>query len=164
MTEPSIENENKNVNEIKQTIIEETRKVKIPYFSYEEDPLLISPKKESKRKIPIFDLNQVFKINFSYNFDMLKSLLESLINNQQETQKELLKIRKESEIKINELERKIIDMKISISNPESIQELEKEKGKLQIESEKMKNKVLKEKYLEDEKNEYAMINLEVNIF
>ena len=107
MTEPSIENENRNVNEIKQTIIEETRKVKIPYFSYEEDPLLISPKKESKRKIPIFDLNQVFKINFSYNFDMLKSLLESLINNQQETQKELLKIRKESEIKINELERKI---------------------------------------------------------
>ena len=74
------ENENKNINEVKQTIIEESRKVKIPYLTYEEeDPLQISPKKQSKGKIPIFDLNQIFKINFSYNFELLKSLLESLI-------------------------------------------------------------------------------------
>ena len=160
-----METGNNNVNEIKQTIIEETRKVKIPYFTYEEeDPLQISYKKENNRKIPIFDLNQVFKINFSYNFDMLKSLLESLINNQLETQKELLNIKKGSELKINELERRIIDMKISMSDPKYIQELEEEKGKLQIESEKMKNKVLKEKILETEKSEYAIINLEVNIY
>ena len=163
MTEAEIENKNK--NEIKQTIIEESRKVKIPYLTYEdEDPLRISPQKQSKGKIPIFDLNQIFQINFSYNFELLKSLLESLINNQQETQKDLLNIKKESELKINELERRIIDMKISMSDPEYAQELEKEKGKLQLESEKMKNKVLKEKNLESEKSEYAVINLEVNIF
>ena len=55
-------------------------------------------------------------------------------------------------------------MKISMSDPEYAQELEKEKGKLQIESEKMKNKVLKEKNLESEKSEYAVIKLEVNFF
>ena len=124
----------------------------------------MSPKKQNKEKIPIFDLNQIFKINFSYNFELLKSLLQSLINNQQETQKELLNVKKESELKINELERKLIDMKISMSDPKYIQELEKEKGQLQIESEKMKNRVLKEKNLENEKNEYAVINLEVNIY
>jgi len=141
------ENENTNINEIKQTIIEESRKVKIPYLTYEdEDPLRISPQKQSKGKIPIFDLNQIFQINFSYNFELLKSLLESLINNQQETQKELLNIKKESGLKINELERRIIDMKISMSDPEYAQELEKEKN------------------LESEKSEYAVINLEVNIF
>ena len=75
-----------------------------------------------------------------------------------------MNIKKESELKINELERRIIDMKISMSDPEYAQELEKEKGKLQIESEKMKNKVLKEKNLESEKSEYVVNNLEVNIF
>ena len=110
----------------------------------------------------MFDLNQIFKINFSYDFDLLKSLLESLINNQQETQKELLKMKKENEIKVNELERRIIDMKISMSDPKYIKDLEIEKGKLQIESEKIKNKVLKEKILEEEKKEYAITNIGVN--
>ena len=163
MTE--INKEESNNKEIKQTIIEETHKIKIPYYAYEEEAKLSPNKtKNNQKEIPIYDLNQIFKINFSYNFELLKSLLESLINNQQETQKELLNIKKESELKINELERRIIDMKISMSDPEYAQELEKEKGKLQIESEKMKNKVLKEKNLESEKSEYAVNNLEVNIF
>lgn len=160
MTEADIEN--KNVNEIKKTFIEENRKVTIPYFTYEEEDQSQLPSKiQIKGKIPIFDLNQIFKFNFSYNFDLLKSLLESLINNQQETQKELLKVKKESDLKMNELERRIIDMKIAISDPNHIKELELEKGKLQKESEKMKNTVLQERNLEEEKKEYSIKTLEV---
>ena len=151
-----------NKKEIKQANIEETRKIKIPYLTYaEEDPLQSSNENKNKGKIPIFDLNQIFKINFSYNFDLLKGLLESLINNQQETQKELLIMKKEYEIKLNELETKIIDMKIAMSEPKYIEELVSEKEKLENESEKIKSKVIKEKNLEIEKNEYKIQNLEV---
>ena len=151
-----------NKKEIKQTNIEETRKIKIPYLTYaEENPLQSSYENNNRGKIPIFDLNQIFKINFSYNFDLLKGLLESLINNQQETQKELLIMKKEYEIKLNELETKIIDMKIAMSEPKYIEELVSEKEKLENESEKIKSKVIKEKNLEIEKNEYAIQNLEV---
>ena len=154
--------EKNNINEINQKIIEETRKIKIPYFTYEEeDPSQMNLKNKNKGKIPIYDLNEIFKINFSYNFDLLKGLLESLINNQKETQKELAKIKKEYDIKINELERNIIDMKITTSDPKYIQELQQEKEQLQIESEKIKNKVLKEKYLELERDKLSIENLEV---
>ena len=158
------ENENKIINEVKQTIIEESRKVKIPYYTYEEETKLNQIKsKNNPKEIPIFDLNQIFKINFSYNFDLLKGLLESLIKNQQETQKDLLKSKKESEMKINELERKIIDMKILICDPKHIQDLETEKEKLKEKSEKMKMKVIKEINLESKKDEHPMQIVEVNI-
>ena len=162
MTE--INKEESNNKEIKQTIIEETHKIKIPYYAYEEEAKLSPNKtKNNKKEIPIYDLNQIFKINFSYNFDLLKGLLESLIKNQQETQKDLLKSKKESEMKINELERKIIDMKILISDPKHIQDLETEKEKLKEKSEKMKMKVIKEINLESEKDEHPIQIVEVNI-
>ena len=162
MTE--INKEESNNKEIKQTIIEETHKIKIPYYAYEEEAKLSPNKtKNNKKEIPIYDLNQIFKINFSYNFDLLKGLLESLIKNQQETQKDLLKSKKESEMKINELERKIIDMKILISDPKHIQDLETEKEKLEEKSEKMKMKVIKEINLESEKDEHPIQIVEVNI-
>ena len=63
----------------------------------------------------------------------------------------MLLIKKENEIKINELERKIIDMKIENSDPDLIKELQIKKDKLEIESEKIKNKVLKEKNLPSDK-------------
>jgi hypothetical protein len=85
--------------------------------------------------------------------DLLKGLLETLIKNQQETQKDLLNSKKESEMKINELERKIIDMKILISDPNQIQILETEKEKLKEKSEKMRVKVIKEINLESKKDE-----------
>ena len=156
--------ENIEIKNIKINQIEENRKVKIPYLTYEdEDSSILNNKSDSKKsKIPVFDLNNIFKINFSYDFDLLKNLLESLINNQQETQKEMLLIKKESEIKINELERKIIDMKIENSDPDLIKELQIKKDKLEIESEKIKNKVLKEKNLPSDKGKYADQNLEVN--
>ena len=112
---------------------------------------------ENKRKeIPIFDLNKIFQINLSYNFDILKSLLETLITNQVESQKELLNLKKENEIKINEIERMIVDMKIALSNPHPkvLEELQKEKQKLQHDAQKIKNKIIKEKVLENkERNE-----------
>ena len=112
---------------------------------------------ENKRKeIPIFDLNKIFQINLSYNFDILKSLLETLITNQVESQKELLNLKKENEIKINEIERMIVDMKIALSNPHPkvLEELQKEKQKLQQDAQKIKNKIIKEKVLENkERNE-----------
>ena len=162
MTE--INKEENNNKEIKRTIIEETHKIKIPYYAYEEEAKLSPNKtKNNQKEIPIYDLNQIFKINFSYNFDLLKGLLESLIKNQQETQKDLLKSKKESEMKINELESKIIDMKILISDPKHIQDLETEKEKLKEKSEKMKMKVIKEINLESEKDEHPIQIVEVNI-
>ena len=152
MTE--INKEENNNKEIKQTIIEESNKIKIPYYTYEEETKLNQiQSKNNPKEIPIFDLNKIFQINFSYNFDLLKSLLETLIKNQQETQKDLLNSKKESEMKINELERKIIDMKILISDPNQIQILETEKEKLKEKSEKMRVKVIKEINLESKKDE-----------
>ena len=109
-----------------------------------------------RKEIPIFDLNKIFQINLSYNFDILKSLLETLITNQVESQKELLNLKKENEIKINEIERMIVDMKIALSNPHPkvLEELQKEKQKLQQDAQKIKNKIIKEKVLENkERNE-----------
>ena len=150
--------------EIKQTIVEETRKIKIPYYAYEDEAQTQKNQSNNNNKeIPTFDLNQIFQINFSYNFDLLKGLLESLIKNQQEALKDFLKSKKESEIKINELEHKILDMKITISDPKYIQDLETEKEKLKEKSEKMKMKVIKEINLEEKKDEHPMQVVEVNI-
>ena len=101
MTE--INKDENTTKEIKQTIVEETRKIKIPYYAYEnEAQTQKNPSNSNNKEIPTFDLNRIFQINFSYNFDLLKGLLESLIKNQQEALKDFLKSKKESEIKINE--------------------------------------------------------------
>ena len=162
MTE--INKDENTTKEIKQTIVEETRKIKIPYYAYEDEAQTQKNQSNNNNKeIPTFDLNQIFQINFSYNFDLLKGLLESLIKNQQEAIKDFLKSKKESEIKINELEHKILDMKITISDPKYIQDLETEKEKLKEKSEKMKMKVIKEINLEEKKDEHPMQVVEVNI-
>ena len=162
MTE--INKDENTTKEIKQTIVEETRKIKIPYYAYEDEAQTQKNQSNNNNKeIPTFDLNQIFLINFSYNFDLLKGLLESLIKNQQEALKDFLKSKKESEIKINELEHKILDMKITISDPKYIQDLETEKEKLKEKSEKMKMKVIKEINLEEKKDEHPMQVVEVNI-
>ena len=162
MTE--INKDENTTKEIKQTIVEETRKIKIPYYAYEDEAQTQKNQSNNNNKeIPTFDLNQIFQINFSYNFDLLKGLLESLIKNQQEAIKDFLKSKKESEIKINELEHKILDLKISISDPKYIQDFETEKEKLKEKSEKMKIKVIKEINLEEKKDEHPMQVVEVNI-
>ena len=51
-------------------------------------------------------------------------------------------MKKNSEIKINEMESNIVDIKITLNNPKYIEYLKKEKEKLIIESEIIKISVL----------------------
>ena len=142
-------------------ISQNPRNVKIPFLTYEEKDNNLNINKKSldkddnKNKIPIFDLNKIFQFNFSYNFDLLKNLLETMIQNQQESQKSFLKMKKDNDLKINEIENSIIDLKIKLNNPNPkvLEELKKEKEKIQKESEIIKNKIIKEKSLEKEERE-----------
>ena len=59
---------------------------------------------DTSDKKHIFDLNKIFHIDLSYNFDLLKNLLLTLIKNQ-----------KEKENKITELENQILDLRIAFS-------------------------------------------------
>ena len=62
-----------------------------------------------KESAEVFDLNKIFQMNFSYNFDLLKNLIEALMKNQKNFQTEL----KEKSIKIVELENQLLDFKLS---------------------------------------------------
>ena len=163
-----ISNEINDVGKVKVSLTSR-RSVKIPFLSYEENISDSNDIEKGKKDddIPIFDLDKLFQFNFSYNFEILKTLLEKLILNQQESQKELIKIRKNHEIKINEIEKNIIDMKIKISNPQIVEELKKEKDKILQESERIKKKIIREKNLElkeeKEANSTLINNLEVSI-
>ena len=131
------------------------RNIKIPFLCYEENNSNSNGTENNNEveEIPVFDLNKIFQFNFSYNFDILKSLLETLIRNQQEYQREIIKMKKDNEIKINEIESNIVDMRIALSSPQFLEELKKEKEKLKIEQEIIKNKIIKEKNLEKIQNE-----------
>ena len=59
---------------------------------------------EGKSSAEIIDLNKIFEMNFSYNFDLLKNLIEALMKNQKNFQEEL----KEKTLKINDLENQIL--------------------------------------------------------
>ena len=147
--------DNNNVNQI-------PRNVNIPFLSY-DNPSDLNNSKEEKRqdKIPTFDLNHLFKFSFSYNFEILKSLLETLILNQKAGQKEFLKMKKDYELKINEIESSIIDMKIKLSNPQFVEELKKEKERILEQSEQIRKKIIREKNLKlqaEKENKSNMIN------
>lgn len=106
-------------------IEEEERNVAIPEVN-----------EEGIENTKFFDLNKVFEMKLSYNFEMLKDLIESLINNQTKFQTEL----NEKNHKISDLEKKLLDFKIMLTNTlgdkETLQKLENEKSKIkqQIES------------------------------
>ena len=65
----------------------------------------------------IFDLNEIFHIDLSYNFDLLKNLLSTIIKNQ-----------KLKDDKLTELENQILDLKIQIGKKDQTPDKEKEKG------------------------------------
>ena len=79
------------------------------------------------------DLNKVFQINFTYNVDLLKNLLEGILKFQKSTEEELEMIKednKEKNIKIRKLESKLLG--IDNSNPIKIDTNEiKKEGKKQ---------------------------------
>lgn len=65
------------------------------------------------------DLNKVFQINFTYNVDLLKNLLEGILKFQKSTEEELEAIRednKEKNIRIRKLESRIGKGNIPASN------------------------------------------------
>ena len=68
------------------------------------------------------DLNKVFQINFTYNVDLLKNLLEGILKFQKSTEEELEAIREENKaksMKIRKLESKLLgvgDGDVSNSN------------------------------------------------
>ena len=68
----------------------------------------------------IFDLNQIFHIDLSYNFDLLKNLLSTIIKNQ-----------KLKDQKIVELENQILDLKIAF-NDDTNKNKEKRKSRKSI--------------------------------
>lgn len=70
---------------------------------------------EGEENIEIYDLNKIFK--FSYNFDILKNIIEALMKNQQKIQNEL----KEKHSKILDLETQLIDLKLNSSRREKKQ-------------------------------------------
>ena len=68
----------------------------------------------------VFDLNNIFHIDLSYNFDLLKNLLSAIIKNQ--------KLKDE---KITELENQILDLRIAY-NEESYKKQEKKKSRKSV--------------------------------
>ena len=67
-----------------------------------------------KDSAEVIDLNKIFQMNFSYNFDLLKNLIEALMKNQKNFQTEL----KEKTSKLEELESQLLDLGISSGKEE----------------------------------------------
>ncbi len=63
---------------------------------------------EGEETIEIYDLNKMFQLNFSYNFDLLKNLMEAIMKNQQTIQNDL----KTKHTKILDLETQLLDLKL----------------------------------------------------
>ena len=90
-----------------------------------------------KPDIGLFDLNKIFQVNFNYNFDSLKTLLEGIVASYKKTEEEIDNLKISNKIKdkkINSLEEKIIDLNILISNSigdtDAVERLKDMKSKL----------------------------------
>ena len=103
----------------------------------------------------IFDLNEIFHIDLSYNFDLLKNLLSTIIKNQR------LK-----DDKLTELENQILDLRIALNqDPNKIQsgkkdqtpDKEKEKGNYDDQSLKFVLKPPKKEPELEESSQYQPI-------
>ena len=88
------------------------------------------------------DLNKVFQINFSYNIELLKNLLEGILKFQKTTEEELESIKednKEKNMKIRKLESKLMGMgRDNISNQIKIKINEDKKDKDKIDEKRPK--------------------------
>lgn len=67
---------------------------------------------EGEENIEIFDLNKIFQLSFTYNFDLLKKIMEALMKNQQNIQNDI----KAKNSKIIDLESQILDLKLLIDS------------------------------------------------
>lgn len=88
------------------------------------------------------DLNKVFQINFSYNIELLKNLLEGILKFQKTTEEEIEAIKednKDKNMKIRKLESKLMGMgRDNISNQIKIKINEDKKDKDKIDEKKPK--------------------------
>ena len=88
------------------------------------------------------DLNKVFQINFSYNVELLKNLLEGILKFQKTTEEEIEAIKednKEKNMKIRKLESKLMGMgRDNISNQIKIKINEDKKDKDKVDEKKPK--------------------------
>ena len=66
---------------------------------------------EGEDNIEIYDLNKIFQ--FSYNFDILKNIMEALMKNQQNMSKDL----KSKNSKILDLQTELLDIKLLLDSP-----------------------------------------------
>ena len=79
------------------------------------------------------DLNSIF--NLTYDFDLLKNVIDALIKNQKEQQKAINNIKSDSEKKNNiiySLQKEVVEMSIELkqNDPEKLKELEQKKKQL----------------------------------
>ena len=73
-------------------------------------------------------LNKMFQMNFSYNFDLLKNLIEALLKNQKNFQTEL----KEKTMKLVELENKVLDLQLASLSQENPEPSKKPRSSFQL--------------------------------
>ena len=113
-----------------------------------------------KPDIGLLDLNKIFQVNFNYNFDSLKILLEGLITSYKKTEEELENLRAYNKVKdnkIKDLEQKMIDLNILLLNSqgkaEEIEKLKELKQKLSEEIEEEEVKVIQQPRIKIEKKE-----------
>ena len=88
-----------------------------------ENAFNIEVDEQSSQQKIIYDLNKIFHLDFSYNFDLLKNLLCQIIKNQ-----------KIKDDKIASLEKQILDFKTTfddaVGDPEIAKELREAKPKM----------------------------------
>ena len=95
-----------------------------------------------KPDIGLLDLNKIFQVNLNYNFDSLKILLEGLITSYKKTEEQMENLKaynKVKDMKIKDLEQKMIDLNIllnnSLGNTDEVEKLKEMKQKLEEEEE-----------------------------
>ena len=88
-----------------------------------ENTFNIEVDEQSSQQKIIYDLNKIFHLDFSYNFDLLKNLLCQIVKNQ-----------KIKDDKISSLEKQLLDFKTtfdeSIGDPEIAKKLREAKPKM----------------------------------
>lgn len=92
--------------ENKKKVNDNTRIIQIPFISDSQTNI----------KIAEFDLNKIFEFNFSYNFELLKNLIETLIKKQNQNHDEFLNFKKNNESKTKGFENEITSLKNSIDS------------------------------------------------
>jgi hypothetical protein len=93
----------------------------------------------------IFDLNEIFHIDLSYNFDLLKNLLSTIIKNQ-----------KLKDDKLTELENQLLDLRIAFNeSPNKIDPNKIDPNKMQTGKKEKKEKKLEGSF-ESESLKYVL--------